>query len=844
MTDLSEKLERIARAPRLLVACDFDGTLTPIAPRPALARIERETLDLLGDLAALPQTNVAVVSGRSRTDLAAIARWPTAVRLVGSHGLEHNELEPLRLSPDQLSLREQLVIDFRAIAAADDSFVLEEKPAGVAFHFRLASKSAVEKALAEIQRRTAGLDGLFPKAGDRLLEYFVIPANKGTALSVLRFETGASATLFVGDDITDEDGFAAMTSEDLGIKVGDGDTTAPHRVRNPEEVHALLMSLCKRRGEHLAARDAAPLERHSILSDQRTLAIVTDRGRIVWMCAPRLDSMPLFAEMVGGPNNGFWDVEPLDSIGLPRQSYAGDTLTLVTTWPQVLVTDFLDCSEGRPFQRAGRTDLVRVIEGAGRVRVRFVPRLNFGRTSTRMSRIENGLRVEGTPDPIVLRSTGVNWKLMSQGVHHSAETEIELRGDPVVLELRYGTGSLGSSNASDAERRRQTEHHWKAWVATLRIPPLRPDLVRRSALLLRSLCYRPTGAIAAAGTTSLPEWPGGSRNWDYRYCWLRDGALAASSLVRLGSTGQALRFLDWLIGVLERCDSPESLRPLYTVSGGHLGPEAEISELDGWMASKPVRIGNAAADQIQLDVFGPITDLIALLAQTGAPVTPEHWRLTEAMVAAVERRWMSPDSGIWEIRLPPRHHLHSKVMCWVTLDRAQRIAQLYLGCDRPEWRAVQRSIEQDILTHGFHPAPNSFTSDYGRDQVDAAVLQVGLCGLLPPNDPRFISTVNAVERILLAEKGVFRYRYPDGLPGREGVFHLCTSWLVQAYARIGRHREARKLFDVLADQCGPTGVLTEEADPSTGAGWGNLPQAYSHLGLIDAAVALCDHEGS
>lgn len=843
MTDLPEKLERIARAPRLLVACDFDGTLTPIAPRPALARIERETLDLLGDLAALPRTNVAVVSGRSRTDLATIARWPTTVRLVGSHGLEHNEFEPLRLSPEQLSLREQLVTDFRALAATDDGFVLEEKPAGVAFHFRLATKSMVEQALAEIDRLTAGLEGLFPKTGDRLVEYFVIPAHKGSALSLLRFETGASATVFVGDDVTDEDGFAALTPDDLGVKVGDGDTAAPHRVRNPEEVHALLKSLCKRRGEHLAAYTAAPLERHSILSDQRTLAIVNDRGRVVWMCAPRLDSMPLFAELVGGPNNGFFDVEPLASTGPPVQSYAGDTLTLVTNWSDVSVTDFLDCSDGRPFQRAGRTDLFRVIDGAGRVRLRFAPRLNFGRTSTRMSRIENGLRIDGTPDPIVLRSPGVNWELISQGVHHSAEAGIDLSEGPIVLELRYGTGNPGPSNASDTERRRQTDHHWKAWVATLRVPPLRPDLVRRSALLLRSLCYRPTGAIAAAGTTSLPEWPGGSRNWDYRYCWLRDGALAAASLVRLGSTGQALRFLDWLLGVLERCDSPESLRPLYTVSGGHLGPEAEIGELDGWMASKPVRIGNAAADQIQLDVFGPITDLIARLAHTGASVTPEHWRLTEAMVAAVERRWMSPDSGIWEIRLPPRHHLHSKVMCWVTLDRAQQIAELYLGCDRPEWRAVQRSIEHDILTHGFHPAPNSFTSDYGRDQVDAAVLHVGLCGLLPPDDPRFIQTVNAVERTLRADKGVFRYRYPDGLPGREGVFHLCTSWLVQAYVRIGRLREARELFDVLATQCGPTGVLTEEGDPTSGAGWGNLPQAYSHLGLIDAAVSLCEQEG-
>lgn len=840
MSELLERIGQIARSPRLLVACDFDGTLVPIAARPALARIDTATLEVLRTLTELPQTNVAVVSGRSRRDLVGIAAWPPGVRLVGSHGLERDEFDPIRLSPEQLSLREQLLTGLKVIASSEPGFVLEEKPAGVAFHYRLAPPEAVREALQRIHDLTAGLSGLFHKAGDQLIEYFVVPAHKGSALSILRFETGAAATVFIGDDVTDEDGFASLDPGDLGVKVGEGPTVAAHRVADPTAVRERLAALVERRRAWLAARRVTPLERHSVLSDQRTLAVVDDHARIVWMCAPRLDSLPLFAELVGGPQNGFFGIEPTEANGTPTQHYEEDTLSLCTSWPDVTVVDLLDCSDGRPFHRAGRSDLLRFVSGRGRARLQFAPRLNFGRTPTRLAVLADGVRIEGTPDPIVLRSPGVPWELVPQGIHQTAVAEVCLNDNPLLLELRYGTANLASAKLGDAERRRQTEHHWRAWVQTLRFPPIRTALLRRSALLLRALCYRPTGAIAAAATTSLPEWPGGTRNWDYRFCWLRDAAMAAASLVRLGSTGQALRFLDWLMGVLERTDSPESLRPLYTVSAGHLGPEAEIAELDGYSCSKPVRISNAAADQVQLDVFGPITDLIAQLAQSGAPVTPEHWRLTEAMVAAVQRRWTQPDSGIWEIRLAPRHNLHSKVMCWVTLDRAQRVAEQFLGSARPEWSEIQARIAQDVLTHGYKPALGAFTASYEVEHLDAAVLHVGLSGLLPADDPRFRGTVDAVERTLRERNSVYRYRYPDGLPGGEGAFHLCTSWLIQAYAMIGRHQDARELFESLAAAAGPTGLLTEEFDPATGCAWGNLPQAYSHLGLIDAAVCLAE----
>lgn len=844
VTDLKTRLEGLARAPRLLVACDFDGTLVPVAPRPALAKIERPTLDTLRALAELPRTDVAVISGRSRGDLASLVDWPAAVRIVGSHGLERDAADPIRLNPQQLALLDRLTAAVRDVARTDPCFVVEEKPAGVALHHRLVALEVALPAVETLVAATQRYEGVFIKTGDQLIELFVMSADKGAALSTIRFEAGAVAAFFVGDDVTDEDAFAVLNPADVGVKVGPGSTQAPFRVRNPREVVALLEQLAVLRRSWLETLRATPIERHSVLSDQRTVAVVDDRARIVWLCLPRLDSSALFAELLGNPADGFFEISPAEPSSVPTQCYVDDTLTLTTTWPDLTVTDYLDCSDGRPFQRAGRSDLLRVISGSAKAVIRFAPRLHFGRTPTRLTVDPSGVRIEGTHDPIVLRAPGVRWEIVSDGLHDTAVAEVALDGRELILELRYGTGSLQNPRMHETERRRQTEHHWKAWMGTLTVPPFRQDLLRRSALTLRSLCYRPSGGIAAAATTSLPEFPGGVRNWDYRYCWVRDAALSAASLVRLGSTGQALRFLDWLMGVLERCESPESLRPLYTISGGHLGPEAEIPELEGYLASKPVRVGNAAADQIQLDVFGPIADLIALLAHREAPVTPEHWRLTEAMVAAVERRWMQPDNGIWEVRLASRHHVHSKVMCWVTLDRARQIAAQYLGRERPEWRALQRRIEQDIFEKGFKPNVNAFTASYEEDWIDAASLHVGLSGLIPPDDPRFVGTVDAVERTLRAGPTVYRYRYADGLPGGEGAFHLCTSWLIQSYALLGRRREAEELFNALADLAGPTGLFAEQYDPAAKQSLGNFPQAYSHLGLIDAALSISKGEFS
>jgi GH15 family glucan-1,4-alpha-glucosidase len=359
--------------------------------------------------------------------------------------------------------------------------------------------------------------------------------------------------------------------------------------------------------------------------------------------------------------------------------------------------------------------------------------------------------------------------------------------------------------------------------------------------MLRALCHGPTGALAAAGTTSLPEYLGGTRNWDYRYCWPRDAALAAAALLRIGNTGTAMRLLDWLLGVIDRCESPDRLRPIYTVTGSDLGPEAEIGSLAGYAESRPVRIGNAAAQQVQLDVFGPITDLVASLAESGAAVSPDHWRITRAMVQAVEARWQEPDHGIWEIRGPRRHHVHSKVMCFHTVDRATVVQEFVVGKPNPAWIALRERIREDVLAHGFNEFAGAFTAEYGSKELDAASLQVGLVGLVDPEDDRFRRTVDAVDHELRRGPTVYRYLYNDGLPGREGGFHLCTAWLIESLVKLGRLPEAVRLFDELVSLVGPTGLLSEQYDPDIQMPLGNAPQAYSHLSIINCAVLLAAH---
>jgi trehalose 6-phosphate phosphatase len=837
MHELDSKLQEIARAPVLLVASDYDGTLAPIVPDPSQAVPKRESLVALRELAALPQTSVAVISGRGLGELARLLGSPENLHLVGSHGSEFDVDFAGSLPTHASSLRQRLREELAAIASRGPGFIIEEKPASIAFHYRNAPEHEARQAIQAVAAGPALMDGVFTHHGKKVIELAVIPTNKGRALETIRHRAGASAVLFFGDDVTDEDAFATLAGPDVGIKVGPGLSHAPYRVDDPDAVSRTLARLYELRAAWVAGAAAIPIERHAMLSDQRTVALVTPDARIVWLCLPRLDSPGLFAELIGGPAAGHFSVASAQGDRPRRQRYLSGTLILQTQWQHFKLTDFLDCSSGKASLRAGRSDLIRLLEGQGRVIVEFAPRLDFGRAETRLTQRDGGLVIEQCHDPIVLRSPGVAWQLIEQGRHHIARAEINLDRGPRALALCYGAGSLRESATPAVDRLRLTGRYWSSWASRLDLPSVQSKLVRRSALALKGLCFGPTGAIAAAATTSLPEHLGGVRNWDYRFCWLRDAAMAAAALVKLGSETEAMQYLGWLLGVLSE-RSPEHLQPLYTLTGEPLGPEAEIGDLPGYAGSRPVRVGNAAARQVQLDVFGPIVELVSLLIERDAPLSSEHWRLVDAMVQAVSRRWREPDHGIWEIRRPPRHHVHSKLMCWLTIDRAVKITQRFLDRDRPDWTELRDTIAADLLANGYKPQVGAFTAAYDDVDLDAAALWVGLSGFLPPDDQRFAGTVRAVERNLRDGPTVYRYRYDDGLPGAEGGFHLCASWLVEAYLLMGQVEEAWKLFNEMTALVGPTGLLSEQYDPATGRALGNHPQAYSHIGLIENAIRL------
>ncbi|WP_344011042.1 glycoside hydrolase family 15 protein, partial [Nocardiopsis exhalans] len=415
-----------------------------------------------------------------------------------------------------------------------------------------------------------------------------------------------------------------------------------------------------------------PIERMSMLSNQASVALVGPDARLLWFCHPEPDSNALFAEILGGPQAGVFAIAPAHGKMPLGQRYLPGTMTVRTRWSRLEVTDYL-AHDTAP----GRTDLVRVIGGVTPATIEFAPRPDFGRAPVRITAEDDGLRIRGADFPMVLRSPGVEWHIETENGRDTARATVHpAEGEPVVLELRCGADSLNSHPAPESDRREHAESGWTTWVDTLGLPHTQQELVARSALTLRGLCT-PTGGVMAAATTSLPEEIGGVRNWDYRYCWLRDGALTVQALVTLGSITEAEAFLDWVHRVVASLPSPELLRPLYSLRGTDLGPEEVIESLSGYAGSRPVRIGNLADHQVQLDVFGPVVELITHLAQSKGALSDRDWDLVRSMAQAVARRWHEADHGIWEERDEPRQRVYSKVMCWLTLDRALRLAQRY-----------------------------------------------------------------------------------------------------------------------------------------------------------------------
>ncbi|MCW6008096.1 trehalose-phosphatase [Micromonospora sp. CPCC 205371] len=830
---LRSAIGRIARVPQLLVACDYDGTLAPIVTDPTKAAPLPEAVAAVRALASLPQTTVAVVSGRALRDLAALSRLPSEVHLVGSHGSEFDIGFVERLAPELVETRTRLQQAVREIVSETAGVRLEAKPASVAVHVRAAEPDVAARVIEALRTGPATWPDVTVTNGKQVMELSVLPTNKGAAVDQLRAQMSASAALVIGDDITDEQAFARLHGPDVGIKIGPGDTAASYRVGEPIEAARVLALLLQTRRNWLFGERAVPIERHTMLANGRTVALLTPEAKVSWLCHPRPDSSALFADLLGGAPAGHFTVAP-DRGGLPLgQRYRTNTMTVETRWSGLTVTDWLDDADD--------STLVRVITGHVRARLEFAPRPEYGQVAVRLQPLGDGLLVLGSPEPVTLYSPGIEWDIVADGGHDTARAVVDLSatGGQAVLELRVGSDSLDHSVVPLTDRQAAAEDAWRDWAASLRLPGTARDLVLRSALTLRGLCHKPTGGILAAATTSLPEEVGGVRNWDYRYCWFRDAAMTARALVDLGSLDEAERFLRWVDGCVERTGGhPERLHPLYTVEGYELGAEAVIDTLPGWAGSRPVRVGNLANHQLQLDVFGPVADLLAAVADARGSVRPEEWRVLEAMVQAVERRWHEPDHGLWEARLPPRHHVYSKVMCWMTVDRALHVVRRHGDGDRPDWVELRDRIGHNVLEHGWHDRAGAYTVAYGDEDMDASSLWIGLSGLLPDDDPRFLATVLKIEAELRSGPVVYRYRWDDGLPGREGGFHVCTAWLIEAYLRTGRRGDAEELFAQMLDTAGPTGLLPEQYDPLAERGLGNHPQAYSHLGLIRCALLL------
>jgi trehalose 6-phosphate phosphatase len=837
---LRSQIRELAQVPVLLVACDYDGTIAPIVDDPSAARPMRETVTALRGLAGLTDTHVAVISGRGLRDLAALSRLPDEIRLVGSHGSEFDLGYTGLLEANTVELLTRLQDEVERIAEAiGDGLRVERKPTGVALHYRQATDQAASRALDAVESGPAVIDGVRVRHGKKVVELSVVGTDKGDALETLRRQVGASAVMFVGDDVTDEDAFVVLRGPDVGVKVGPGETAAGFHVADNDEVARLLAIVFDLRRNWLLGEHVVPIERHSLLSDQRTFAMLTPDARVVWMCHPRGDSSALFSQLLGGATNGYFEIKPCHGAPPISQRYLDHGMILETRWPAVTVTDYLDCSQGLPQQPADRTDLIRVITGTGVVRVEFAPRLDFGRIATRLVKVASGVEIEGSVEPYVLMSPGVEWTIIDEGRHQNAVAEIDLQGaSPVVLELRCGSRDRRGHALTEPERRSETAAWWSRWAAGLTLPSIERDLVMRSAIVLRSLCYEPSGAIYAAATTSLPESMGGVRNWDYRFCWIRDAAMTAHALLDLGSIHEARRFLGWMLRLFDSVPSPERVHPLYTVVGHSPGGEATIEALSGYAGSRPVRVGNGAAFQVQTDVFGPVLELIDALSIAGVELSDEECQVVEAIVVAVQRQWEKPDSGIWEVRLAPSHHVYSKVMCWVAMDRAIRVFGRIGRAVPAEWTVVRDRIGKDVIANGWNASVGSYTAAYGRPDLDASALYIGLSGLLDPDDPRFLQTIHAVEVGLRRGPTVYRYLSEDGLPGFEGGFHLCTGWLIEAYAIAGRLDDAQALFDRLVVLVGPTGLMPEQYDPVHERSLGNHPQAYSHIAIIRAARRL------
>jgi GH15 family glucan-1,4-alpha-glucosidase len=589
------------------------------------------------------------------------------------------------------------------------------------------------------------------------------------------------------------------------------------------------------------------IEDYAVIGDEQTAALVGRDGSVDWLCLPRFDSGSCFARLLGDEDDGHWRIAPKGAHSCARRAYRPGTLVLDTEWETgegaVRVTDLMP-------QRDRAPDVVRVVEGLrGRVTVHSTLRLRFDYGSiVPWVRNSGGHRVAvAGPDAVWLRSEP---PVRTWGADFATHAEFTVEeGEKVAFVMTWHPSHQERPPLIDPyEALEASVADWRAWSARCPYDGPHRDTVVRSLITLKALTYQPTGGIVAAATTSLPEELGGVRNWDYRYCWLRDSTLTLGSLLSAGYLEEAEAWREWLLRAV--AGDPADLQIMYGVAGERRLPELEVPWLAGYGGSRPVRIGNAAVRQLQLDVYGEVMDTLSLARRAGLPTEPHSWSLQAALMEWLRRNWRQPDEGLWEVRGGRRHFVHSKVMVWVAADRAVRALEEHpeLKGNLEGWRAMREDVHREVCEKGYDPQRNTFTQYYGSRELDAALLLIPQVGFLPPDDPRVVGTVDAV-RAELSHDG-FLHRYStdgspvDGLPGREGTFLACSFWLAQALHLTGREAQARELFERLVGLTNDVGLLAEEYEPESGRQLGNFPQAFSHIALVNTALALFGNEGA
>lgn len=586
------------------------------------------------------------------------------------------------------------------------------------------------------------------------------------------------------------------------------------------------------------------LNDYGIIGNESTGALVSRHGSVDWACLPRFDSPSVFARLLDRKNGGSFRVTPTEGYA-SHQQYVSGTNVLATIFElrrgvSLTVTDFMPM--GPPSSSIGGDPRLvrRLVARGAAVPVEIVadPRFDYARNRPRWSIESSRASAKGLAGAMSFVGPWP-WCESPEGLRSEGTVA---PGTPVFTEARWGDPA--PEEPTPATLLTVTDAYWRAWVSPPDAPLRRVAArwhpwVERSELVLKLLAYADSGVFVAAPTTSLPEWPGGPRNWDYRYVWIRDAAFTAQTFLLLGHVREARSYIAWAFDRAAALGDGEELRTVYTVDGRDPPLEFELDHLEGYRGSRPVRVGNAAAGQRQLDIYGEILDAALLLGRLDPAFVRDHWTTVERLAEQIVALWGLPDSGMWESRAPPAHHVHSKLMCWVALDRALQLARDF-GKSEPvdRWTQAAEEIRAAILTRGYDPEQTSFVQVFDRPGLDASALRIGLDGFLPPNDPRFVGTIAAVERKLARGPFVRRYEGADGVDGPEGAFLLCSFWLVESLARSGQMDRALEHWRALLDIAGPLLLFPEEYDPTAREPLGNFPQAFTHIGVLRAAFAL------